>query len=133
MPFLHTVNSPRPNTSQGPCQYSKHTPHPKPCPLTCLNHDLGQHVGSQGGHLAGLADDGAASSQGGGNLEREQVGWEVPRRDLPGHTHWREAGVASCTDLSVLDRSGKEGRINMALKDILKVTDTCIVGYGVKS
>lgn len=54
---------------------------------TCFVEDLSQHVRSERGHLAGLADDRAPSSNGWGNLEGQQIQWEVPWGDEACHTH----------------------------------------------
>ena len=70
-----------------------------PLPLTGFHHDLGQHVCSEGGHLAGLANHSAAGSKGGGNLERQQVKGQVPGSYLSGHTHWMATSVVGGTDL----------------------------------
>ena len=53
----------------------------------------------EGGHLAWLADHGAACCQGRCYLEGEEVEREVPGRYQASHAHWTATGVVGGTRL----------------------------------
>ena len=67
--------------------------------LTNVLHDFSHEVSSPRCHLAWFTHHGTPGSQRRGNLERQEVDWQVPWRYQSGHTHWRPAGVVSGLNL----------------------------------